>query len=954
METILLPGKKARSIPAAKEKELAKIFSLVDYDGLPSIKLSILLSSQPNPYMESFTELIEKAVLHASIQIKNPGLLLPEDGAKLVKTKLSILNDQTGRLIHTLEKSGEEPLFEFNAILNSAECREAQKAIINESSALHFKGSFFFHQIEKETEIRFLVPIRAVMQQKIGSLIQEEKNKLIFIQYFDAFSSTYKDAPVFITNRAQTSRAPSNASTKMIKLKDQLVNPAMVVQPATAKMTKLNNPGVALNTKNKLWYFDDIKIATGVLKPSLPVIKEETEMVWVDSNNSAKLWYLPEYIIATPKQTDTTAASPFLLSFEKIGSDTNGRPVLKGELKVSLTASIPAAAKNKAATITGSQLIPVNISHQTWSLQLPFMEGSIAKTTDISPSEILTSNNLTILRFQLTNDWIRNCYGVLSIENFQPTQAKIRVYSTFPGLGSVQKKNLHLLAAASFLKLEMVKRNAEPGKPAFDMSSRTMIIGDTQLRYPDVEKSRGPVTKINMANKVAMVSKASAANIMVAKPGHKLPDKIDTEEQLVERSFGREQAAPLFFSCSQFGQFYTEITATEGTKAIGCFEPYRIGEIRFRLYEEIQELSTPFYKVHRSLQSPDHFLIQPAMYRITRFSSSHAEMAFKACVHLYGVLDSENDFSKSLSVLDLSLEPDIPPYEFFKLKQELKKLCNKKPVIEFLGEVVESASFEWSLPAGTQVNTLNLGRVIQLTITVNIMEVLTLQAMLKNGILNGKAIYNMADKTTFQVNINPDTAHITGPWETGCLEFVDTGTGIQVNNKTEKSVQLNKVMVLDKDDTEIENITVNASLLPGASLNLQPAQGGVKFIPAYAVEEKSAPLDESWVFIDDLGCQVIFSTDIDFVQRNISSIEVEASFVDGPVKIYSGQLTPADPAAEFESVISLTKIAGPRMVSYRHRVVSSSGTTEFSEWKQWSVKDQGSIINLTSETLFPT
>jgi hypothetical protein len=622
---------------------------------------------------------------------------------------------------------------------------------------------------------------------------------------------------------------------------------------------------------------------------------------------------------------------------------------------VSLSASIPNAAKTKAASITGSQLVPVSISNQTWSLQLPFMDGTIAKTTDISPSEILTSNNnLIILRFQLTNDWIRNCYGVLSIENFQPTQAKIRVYSTFPGLGSVQKKNLHLLAAASFLKLDMVKRNTEPEKPAFDISSRTMIIGDTQLRYPDENKSRGPVTKLNMANKVAMVSKASAASIMVAKPGHQLPDKIVTGEQLVERSFGKEQTAPLFFSCSQFGQFYTEITATEGTKAIGCFEPYRIGEIRFRLYEELPALSTAFYKVHRSLQSPDHFLIQPAMYRITRFSASHAEMAFKACVHLYGVLDSENNFSKSQSVLDLSLEPDIPPHAFHLLRLELKKQCNKKPVIEFPGEVMETAIFEWSLPTGTQVNTLNLGRVIQLTITVNIMEVLTLQAMLKNGILNGKAIYHMADKTSFIVNINPDTAHITGPWDTGCLDFVASATGTQVNNKTEKSVQLNKILVLDKDDIEIENISMNASLMPGASLNIQPAQGAVKFIPEYTIEEKSAPLDESWVFIDDLGCQVIFSTDIDFAQRNITSVEVEASFVDGPVKIYSGQLTPSDPALEFNSVISLTKIAGSRMVSYRQRVVSATATPDFSEWKQWSVKDQGSIINLTSEILFPT
>jgi hypothetical protein len=76
---------------------------------------------------------------------------------------------------------------------------------------------------------------------------------------------------------------------------------------------------------------------------------------------------------------------------------------------------------------------------------------------------------------------------------------------------------------------------------------------------------------------------------------------------------------------------------------------------------------------------------------------------------------------------------------------------------------MEDAVFTLSLPEGTKVNTLNLGRTIQLTISIDIMEVLTLQSMLKNGVINGKASYTMADKTIYDVNLNPDTANITGP-----------------------------------------------------------------------------------------------------------------------------------------------------------------------------------------------
>jgi hypothetical protein len=58
---------------------------------------------------------------------------------------------------------------------------------------------------------------------------------------------------------------------------------------------------------------------------------------------------------------------------------------------------------------------------------------------------------------------------------------------------------------------------------------------------------------------------------------------------------------------------------------------------------------------------------------------------FKACVHMYGAIDEQNNFQNSVCVLDLSLDPDIPVYTFHLLKQELKKQCNKKAVIEFPG-----------------------------------------------------------------------------------------------------------------------------------------------------------------------------------------------------------------------------------------------------------------------------
>jgi hypothetical protein len=161
-----------------------------------------------------------------------------------------------------------------------------------------------------------------------------------------------------------------------------------------------------------------------------------------------------------------------------------------------------------------------------------------------------------------------------------------------------------------------------------------------------------------------------------------------------------------------------------------------------------------------------------------------------------------------------------------------------------------------------------------------------------------------------------------------------------------------KIIRTDDDSNDLETFAVNKTLLPGESASIDTINTMSVFIPDCIVQPKLSDLDESWVFMNDLSCQVIISTPIDLPAQNITGIDVEASVVDGPVKIYTGKLTTADPAFQFESYISLTKVAGPRMVSYRTRVnTTDTAAAEFSAWKQWSVKEQGNIINLTSDLL---
>lgn len=954
METMPAVQRKSTSSLTDKEHLLLQVVQIAAYERTPSVKFWILLNRQPEVNSVQIDELIEKGALNIEIKLKDPHLLLPEKATfNINKIDLRLYDRRNDKVIDASNAFGTNLRFNFQTILNAEQCAECKKAFTDRSSSIHISGSILFQNEATEIEVRFTLPLRKLINETFADNTQQ-KQKHIAIRYFDPVSLNYNDAPVFITNRSVKSRDFQVASARLIKLNNaDFVNPAMVVAPGPAKFSLVNNPGASLNPKNKLWYFDDIRIKIKETdKPSLPVITDEQETVWMDSLDAKKIWYLPEYKLATPAQTDSAANSPFLLTFERIGTDNNGRPVLKGEVKLSLTATVPAAAEAKRLSIAGSRLTPVDVQSQQFVLKLPFMDSNgTAKTSEISPSETVSVNNRIQLTFLLTDDWIRNCYGVLSIEGFQSTKATININTNFRGLGTIVKTNLMFLPAAGFLMLDVVKNDTAIKAAAFNVTNRTLSIGDTQVMFTDTAKSRAGAKKAPYAGKIAMVNAASVANIMVAKPDNVLPVKVDEGEQLAERSFGKTQATEVFFPCRDFGQFYLEEASDGIPHAIGCYEPYRMGEIKFTLYEEIVSLATPHYKVHRSLQSPDHFLVQPLRYRVTRFDAMHPEMAFKACVHMYGAIDEQNNFQNSVCVLDLSLDPDITVFAFHQLKQELKKQCNKKPVIVFPGEVMEDVAFTLSLPQGTKVNTLNLGRTVQLTISIDIMEVLTLQAMLKNGVLNGKASYKMADKTVYDVNLSPDTANITGPWENGPLEIVKGNGTVTFNNKLERAVQLNKIIRTDDDANDLETFTVNKTLLPGESASITTPNTMSVFIPDCTAETRASDLDESWVFMNDLACQVIISTPIDLSQQNISSIDVEASIVDGPVKIYTGVLTPAEPAFQFESFISLTKVGGPRMVSYRTRVNTAATASEFSAWKQWSVKEQGNIINLTSDLL---
>jgi hypothetical protein len=943
----------------SKSDDLINQFIELDFisDNYPSLQLWLLLNEKPEVNTVSIIKMIEKGMIDLNVKIIDPFVLIQEKKASNVFVKqieIQLFDKKNNITITSVKGYGSESTYRLQSVLYFDQCISIYDALKNSPSYIHIKAIVTFQIRNDETTVKLLIPFRSILNTHFFSLSEKIKNSIIKIRYFDPAKVNYVDAPVFSIKRTVSGDRSARLPAKMIKVNTGFVQPASLIKPEkTIAFSPVSQPEAIMH-KNKLWYLDDIRIKEASTKnPSLPLITDQEVVLWNDSVGGNKFWYMPEYIVEVPQQNVSSASSPFLLTFKKIGSDLNGQPVLQGQLRITLTPHIPESAK-KIQNDPGSTLFPIVFSSQTFVLEIPFLDADgTSKTSALTPSETTITNNQVHLEFNLTNIWVRACYGVLSIEGFQSVRSNVIMYSSFFGMVKAQKGELKVLASATLLKLPLIKTNSILNAPVFNVISRTLEIDQQSVKFPDTQNGRAPgLAQAKMKNNLAIPANIASANIVMGKPGQDLPQKVESGDQLIERSFAKEHRIEVFFPCNVFGQSYVEEDVNGTLQTIGCREPYRLGEIKFHLYDEITELRTPRFKIYRSLQSPDHFLTVPTKYRITRFQSNNTESAFKPCMHLYGAIDETNNFQNSLCLLDMSLDPDIPVFDFYELKKNLEKYCNGKPVIEFPGEIMKEVKFNWSLPAGTQINTISIGRSIQLTVSLDIMEVLTLQTMIKKGSLNGIAIYVLQDKTEFSVSLNPDTSNITGPWDTGPLDIVKAADKVTFFNKTEKSIQLYKIIQVDQGNRDEVIHTINKVLAPGDQHIIENTVTDSNYIPDCFPEPKETDLDQNWVYVDDVTLQVIFTTDINFEENKINAIDIQLNFIDGPPGTKSGSLLPTEPVKDFESLIPLTKISGKKTISYRIRKVNATSTSEFSEWIQWDIKDNGNIINVTSNQLF--
>ncbi|MEM1220919.1 MAG: hypothetical protein AAGH79_18505, partial [Bacteroidota bacterium] len=826
--------------------------------------------------------------------------------------------------------------------LEQDDCDAIVQFLKKEPSDLHIQGMVKFRppgKVGLQTQ-RFLFPLRQALD---ADFWEHEPWQRIRYKYFDTQGNGYQDLPKVQRLLPSVSKARGQQRTDhLVSVNQDYVSTISAAKPTAviAADQLIQSPLAIYDLSSQLWTLETVMANWNATKKrSLPVVTKEKSFLWSDRLSSKKFWYYPEAILKQPRLDTEVAHSPFLFRFKTIGYDRLGLPILEGEIKVSIeqgpSPNTQAAIQEKGAKST---VLPVDFTSERFALQIPFtdQEGE-AKRSTIPASKVVRKGESVELHFRLTNDWIRAAYGAFSVEGFQSQKAVLQISTSFQGY-QILRSNEYSIASGNKLSgiptiYENV-RNAPEGKIWLNGTTKSIHFSGGTINLQD------GVTLQPTAN-----SLTSALN-----PGFKPTIKPTSKEVL--KTFGRTQKLELFFDCASFGALYQRANSSGSWESIGCETPYLLGQIEFRLYDEIVELETQYYRVFRSTQSPSRFMVLPKNYRITRFSTDLPDRAYRPCVYLYAAIDIDQ-LNDSRFILDATLEPDIPRFARRELQAQLKAYTPYEPEVEYITQTDSEATFSWLIPTQgeTTVNTVVIGQAIHLSMEANILDLLNFQNRLANGAIHCMVEFTAPVGSRYYASLYPDLSNIIGPWREGPIQQRMVGGMLHLENVVNNTQHITAIQGYDSSWNPLELVPVEISLRRGESSEIELSGEAVYWVPIYKSDPVLHDLEESKSFIEDVECQVSFLVTADFAEQNIEVVKVEAR-LKGQDHIYPLLLDKDQSVGELVMLMPLTRYVFDRILEFRIKTIFKDDTPAVTHhWQEWSLQEAGTIINLTTNMI---
>lgn len=860
--------------------------------------------------------------------------------AFIEKGELSLLNRRTQKIIYSTNLFGYENNISIFTKFDPEDCLEFQHIINEKPSHLHFQlsatiRSQFDSSLKSFKAVNPLSHLFAVPEFNIPEII-------IYSIKNENTGNWENYVPPRSRNRSVDLRKFNNMIVKKGEIVQTLNSGLQPSKPVAANL--LNTSSIANNLSNSnLIAIDQVILAGNFNKQirSLPIIDNVHKNFWRDRKNKSKIWYQPNFSIVKPELNSEYELSPFQFEFKNIGKNNFGEDILEGMIIVTLKKYLDQSVKKEIENIGDSlDLNEIPTANIIFQLELIHLETSGAtKKSYLYSDNVKNLNDLIKVSFRLTNEWTRLAYGNISMSRGD-NKAQIIINYNFEGYSEIKPDTIKLNGGFKLngmpIQLKTSRSKNELGVK-FDLRSKK-VITNTGITVAFEKNEKKPVKTGTMIFTPTNLKPVSILNSPL-KLKFDVIEKIKKNKKYALQKFGIHHSLELIFPCTDYGEMYRELLNDAKLEVVGCKEPYKLGEVNIPIFEYLEELDHPLYKVYRSTQIPNRFLLEPKEYVISRRSKIQ-ENPYTPNIFLFSTVDAEN-LDNSNCVLDVLLEPNISVYEIYKLINSLSKYTSYEVKLDLISEILQpGALFNWNIPSSIAQEVLSypLGIGIRTTISCDISDMMTLKTMLESNVISGSFNLNIPGVGNLKSNLVLSLQKITGPWQEGPLELKSSQNSISVQNKIESPIDVSCIRLI-KDDTE-KNLVVHQTILPGGNFAV-PVESDFDFAyPIYEVKNSTAHINELKNYIEDIECQVILINNVDFEQAELASITIELKLHNDPT-IQQIEFQPADEIEEVNFLMPVTDFLSQRIVEYR---IKDHNTN----WFKHNIAAEGNIINLTS------
>lgn len=913
--------------------------------------------------------LSHEQVEHGDLEI-NVELNLPEDTQLETvffhNAQISLVNKVSDNVLATSRtRAGIAPQFHLAAHLDASASEQYLRMLEGIPSALHLmvRTTFYVPAVQRLKSIESTQPLSLVRQA--AGFTTDELWANLTLNSYDPLTKNFSRGLAAIQSDPVRRRKSGGPRQPVFAVKNNVVSSNhAALQPVNhlSAVNLVHSPAVGLNAV-ALNRIENLSLVIAV--QNLPLVDDEKAKWFKDQADKNLFWAVPEFTLVKPPLNNDPLVSPFRFLFRTLGMDANGKPVLEGEILFTLRAVVPEPVKKEILNNNAQAKIRmIDTRSIAISMEIPFFnEQNELTTTSVVTEEFRWNQDTLVATFRLSNQWIRLAYGVLSVPVAQvEKRLKINLAYSFDGMGpKLPALNLMLLNQNIFkiaaLPLITKKTKSKPSAARyFNVDTKTLVDENGRaIAFNDYKKPRSrAVTPLlgNLSASTASRITQPAINKISLLPlaNHNKINKLANENKYVRRTFLKREKVEAEFDCTKYGSFYQEQDNQGDIASIGCKEPYRLGEIRFSLYTLLNEIQEDDFKVYQSTQIPNRFLVVPKRYVVTRFEPQREQMAFEPCLRLYSTVDAE-DLQRSRCILDATLAPDIDRFQLEDLHFRLSQFTSYTPYISFPGEIEHTETYSWGMPGSLveDADTFSLGAFIRMVISAKIEGVLTIHSMLKSTGLSGKVTFTLPDGSTFNSDLLVSLESIRGPFVNGALLTEKTNSSLSLRNGLIHRLQLTEIHAYKNYEDKI-TIPVEKTLEPGEVFTLEIDSERIH-VPQYVVESTPETLSEVRQYLEDIECQVLFVTNIDFAKEKLKTLRIRFGLTQADA--HETTLDKDTTVSEQLLIMPLTNFFDQRQIEYRVTGERDDGSSTQGDWRTASLAE-GNIINITTSILQPS